>query len=116
MGANVYPEDVEALVYGERETAASVNSFQLAVLSDDSGTPHPGVLLELNDGTSVDEAWRNERAAQFRDGLAVVNRDYQTSLEEFPDAMLPIVQTHPRGTGPFAGDIDRIKHRRIASE
>jgi phenylacetate-CoA ligase len=115
MGANVYPEDVEALVYGDAETAARIRSFQLAVLADDAGTPRPGVLLELSDGVTVDAAWRDSRATLIRDGLAAVNRDYETSLGEFPEAMLPIVETHARGTGPFAGDAQRIKQRRIAS-
>jgi hypothetical protein len=35
-------------------------------------------------------------------------------LGEFPGAMLPIVSTHARGSGPFAGDATRIKQRRIA--
>jgi len=114
MGANVYPEDVEALVYGDHETAATIRSFQLAVLHDDDGTPRPGVLLELVEGATVDEDWRGEQARRIRDGLASVNRDYETSLAEFPDAMLPIVETHAPGTGPFAGDAHRIKQRRIA--
>jgi hypothetical protein len=29
--------------------------------------------------------------------------------------MLPIVRTHELGSGPFAGDAQRIKQRRIAS-
>jgi hypothetical protein len=28
--------------------------------------------------------------------------------------MLPVVRTFARGSGPFAGDADRIKQRRIA--
>ena len=114
MGANVYPEDVEALVYGDEETAKGIRSFQLAVLADEAGTPRPGILFELNDDFSVDTAWRDRRAVLIRDGLAAVNRDYETSLAEFPEAMLPMVETHARGTGPFAGDAQRIKQRRIA--
>ncbi len=115
MGANIYPEDVEATIYREPEVAAAVHSFQLAVVQDESHTPRPGVLLELNEGVAVDDAWRHERAVSIRDGIAALSRDYRTSLDEYPEAMLPVVETHSLGTGPFAADQGRIKQRRIAS-
>ncbi len=115
MGANVYPEDVESTIYGDPSLAAAVRSFQLAVLQDESDTPRPSVLLELNEGVTVDDAWRHDRAGQFRDGIAVLSRDYRTSLGEFPEAMLPIVETFALGTGPFAADAGRIKQQRIAA-
>jgi hypothetical protein len=62
----------------------------------------------------VSEAWRSERARHIRDGVARLSRDYRTSLDEYPEAMLPIVRTYALGTGPFAADADRIKQRRIA--
>ena len=114
MGANIYPEDVEATIYGEPAMAAAVHSFQLAVVQDESHTPRPGVLLELNEDVTVDDAWRDERAEHLRDGIAALSRDYRTSLAEYPEAMLPVVETFALGTGPFAADAGRIKQRRIA--
>jgi hypothetical protein len=34
-------------------------------------------------------------------------------MREYPELMVPIVELHARGTGPFAGDGDRIKHRYV---
>ena len=115
MGANIYPEDVEATIYGEPAMAAAVRSFQLAVVHDDAQTPRPGVLLELNDGVTVDDAWRADHAERIRDGIASLSRDYRTSLDEYPEAMMPIVETYALGSGPFAADAGRIKQRRIAT-
>ncbi len=115
MGANIYPEDVEATLYAEPELAAAVRSFQLAVLPDESETPRPGVLLELNEGVEATEAWRRQCAERIRDGVASLSRDYRTALEEYPAAMQPLVQTFAMGSGPFEGDADRIKQRRIAA-
>lgn len=115
MGANIYPEDVEATIYGEPTTATAVRSFQLAVVQDATQTPRPAVMLELNDGVTVDDAWRADRAEHIRDGVASLSRDYRTSLDEYPEAMLPIVETYALGTGPFAADAGRIKQRRIAA-
>ena len=41
MGANIYPEDVEAVVYRDAELARRVHSFLLSVVDDESGTPRP---------------------------------------------------------------------------
>ena len=114
MGANIYPEDVEAAIYRRPDVAAAVCSFQLAVLEDASHTPRPGIVLELNEGVVVDDVWRGERARDIRDGVAALSRDYRTSLDEYPEAMAPVVETYARGTGPFAADEGRIKQRRIA--
>jgi hypothetical protein len=61
----------------------------------------------------VDEAWRLATAERLRGGLTDLNIDYRSSVSEFPGAMLPIVSTFGRGVGPFAGDAQRIKQRRI---
>ena len=115
MGANIYPEDVESAIYSEPQVAAAVRSFQLSVVQDESSNPRPGILLELDEGVTVDDAWRQQRALHIRDAVAILNRDYRTSLDEFPAAMLPMVLTFPSGSGPFAGDAERIKQRRIAT-
>jgi phenylacetate-CoA ligase len=115
MGANIYPEDVESAIYSEPQVAAAVRSFQLSVVQDESSNPRPGILLELDEGVTVDDAWRQQRALHIRDAVAILNRDYRTSLDEFPAAMLPMVVTFPSGSGPFAGDAARIKQRRIAT-
>jgi phenylacetate-CoA ligase len=115
MGANIYPEDVEASIYADPWLASGVRSFQLSVVTDEGGDPRPGVLLELDDGLEVDDAWRSARAIHIRDGLEALSRDYRTSLQGFPEAMLPVVRTFAVGTGPFAEDTGRIKQRRIAT-
>jgi phenylacetate-CoA ligase len=114
MGANIYPEDVESIVYRDPDLVLRLHSFLLSVAVDESGTPRPSVALELTDLGGVDDAWRERAADRLRDGLLALNIDYRTSVAEFPAAMRPIVETHALGEGPFAGDATRIKQRRIA--
>jgi phenylacetate-CoA ligase len=113
MGANIYPEDFEAILYRDPQAGPLLHSFMIAVIDDEHGTPRPAVAMELTDLDGVDEAWRAAAAERLRDGLRALNIDYRSSLDEFPGAMLPIVSTHAQGTGPFAGDATRIKQRRI---
>lgn len=47
--------------------------------------------------------------------LATLNADFQEAMREYPALMVPIVELHARGTGPFAGDGERIKHRYVAT-
>ena len=113
MGANIYPEDIETLVYGDPELSRRLQSFCLMTVTDETGTPRPAIALELGASETADEAWRAAITAQFRDGLRDLNADYREALLEFPAAMEPVVTLHPLGDGPFAGDAGRIKPRRL---
>jgi len=91
MGSNIYPEDVEAILYRDPDLAPRLHSFMLSVVDDHAGTPRPAVALELTDLGAVDAAWLTGMAERLRDSLRDLNIDYRTSVEEFPAAMLPIV-------------------------
>jgi phenylacetate-CoA ligase len=113
MGANIYPEDVETLIYRDARLTAAAHSFCLSVVTDTTATPRPCIALELNEGTAIDAAWHDRLAAQFQTGLEGLNLDYKAALAEFPAAMAPIVEIYQRGEGPFRLDSGRIKQRRI---
>ncbi len=114
MGANIYPEDVESVLYRDPQVEPRLRSFMLSVVDDERGMPRPAVAIELDDLDGIDDAWRDDAAHRLRDGLEALNTDYRSSLGEFPGAMLPILSTYGPGDGPFAGDATRIKQRRIA--
>jgi phenylacetate-CoA ligase len=113
MGANIYPEDIETIVYRDSDLVPRLHSFLLSVVDDETGTPRPSVALELTDETGVDDGWRARMSDRLRDGLRDLNIDYRSSIAEFPAAMQPIVMTYGIGEGPFAADGTRIKQRRI---
>jgi len=113
MGSNIYPEDIESVLYRDPLVAPRLHSFMLSIVDDETGTPRPAVAIELATLEGVDDAWRLAAAERLRDGLGALNIDYRSSLGEFSGAMLPIVSTYAVGDGPFAGDATRIKQRRI---
>ncbi len=114
MGSNIYPEDIEAILYRDPAVQPRLVSFMLSVVDDETGTPRPAIAIELSDLAGVDPAWRLSAAERLREGLTNLNIDYRSSVREFPGAMLPIVSTWGPGGGPFAGDAQRIKQRRIS--
>jgi hypothetical protein len=113
MGANIYPEDIETVVYRDANLVPRLHSFLLSTVDDERGVPRPLVALELAELAGVDDHWRAAMADQLRDGLTGLNIDYRSSIAEFPEAMQPIVTTYAVGEGPFAADASRIKQRRI---
>jgi phenylacetate-CoA ligase len=115
MGANIYPEDVEAVLYEDQDVARRIHSFLLSVVDDADGTPRPEISLELTDLRGVDDAWRDDRATALAAGLAALSIDVRSSIAEFPEAMRPIIRTWGPGEGPFAADRGRIKQRRIGA-
>jgi phenylacetate-CoA ligase len=114
MGANIYPEDIETIIYKDARLAGRLHSFCLSVVTDASATPRPSIALELKGEVPEDAPWRQGLATQFQQGLADLNLDYRAAVGEFPAAMVPIIELHARGDGPFKADAGRIKQRRIA--
>ena len=49
MGSNIYPEDIEAVLYRDPLVSSRLHSFMLSVTDDETGTPGPAVAVELND-------------------------------------------------------------------
>ena len=89
MGSNIYPEDIETVLYRDPLISGRLHSFMLSVTDDESGTPRPAVAVELTDVEGVDDAWRTAAAERLRDGLEALNIDYRSSLAEFPGGDAP---------------------------
>ena len=114
MGANIYPADIEAGIYADPALAERVLSFALSIREERPGETRPLVSIQL----ARDEptpALTDALAAAIGRQLATQNADFQEAMREYPALMVPIVELHARGTGPFAGDGDRIKHRYVAA-
>ncbi len=112
MGANIYPADIEAGIYADPALAEQVLSFRLSIREDRPGETRPMVSIQLARGEPSDAVAEGLRAA-IEGQLAAHNADYREAMSEYPALMVPVVELHANGTGPFAGDADRIKHRYV---
>ena len=113
MGANIYPGDIEAGLFSDPALASDVLSFRLSLHEERPGETRPMVDIQLARGESS-PALTDALAGAIERQLAAQNRDYQEAMHEYPALMVPIVRVHARGTGPFADDGDRIKHRYVS--
>ena len=114
MGANIYPADIEAGIYADAALAEQVLSFRLAIREERPGETRPLIDIQLARGDGS-PALTDALAAAIARQLASQNADYQEAMKEYPALLVPVVELHARGTGPFAGDADRIKHRYVAA-
>jgi phenylacetate-CoA ligase len=113
MGANIYPGDVESGIYADPAVASKVRSFRLSLLERRAGEPRPLIDIELVDRADPAPALERDLSAALERHLLATNTDYREAASEYPDLMVPIVRLHAAGSGPFAGDGERIKHRYV---
>jgi phenylacetate-CoA ligase len=111
MGANIYPEDVETIVYSVPLLARAINAFAIS-LEEDEGNPRPCFEFEL-----LDLPARNEVETTLHQVLSIemarLNLDYRKAKDEYPKAVEPIVRTYGMHEGPFEANLSRIKRRYI---
>ena len=114
MGANIYPADIEAAIYASPDLARAVLSFCLSIREESPGETRPLVDIQLAHADPNSEL-AHSLAVTIERHLAATNRDYQEAMLEYPALMVPAVELHRAGEGPFAGDAGRIKHRYVGS-
>jgi phenylacetate-CoA ligase len=114
MGANIYPEDLEQCLYSEPELSKITHSFCLSLAEGRDGTVNPKFMFEIDREPSA------ALALTFRDAmlrrLLALNADYREAWKEYPEIVLPVVELHSRGAGPFAQDSGRIKQVRLVTQ
>ena len=112
MGANIYPEDVESVIYSDPVLAKVVHSFSMSLVEDARGNPRPCFEFELSE---------LERQAEVESilqrilplGLARLSMDYKKAREEYPESVEPIIRSFGMNEGPFKEDQGRIKKRYV---
>ncbi len=111
MGANIYPEDIEQCLYADASLAKITHSFCLTLAQGERASVNPRFIFE------VDVEPTAELTARYRDSileqLIALNADFREAWQEYPETVTPVIELHPRGTGPFAADAGRIKQARL---
>jgi phenylacetate-CoA ligase len=112
MGANIYPEDVENVVYSDIELGKCINSYMISLEEDNEGNPRPCFEFELLDTNP--NVWIEERLASvLPEGLARLSLDFKKAKEEYPQAVKPIIRTFGPEEGPFKQNLGRIKKKYV---
>jgi phenylacetate-CoA ligase len=115
MGANLYPEDVDAAIgaLADQRPDLGLGAFCLAVADAGDGSTVPVVHVEsASQGPDVKEAVR----VALAEWLVTRNRDWAAAAREDSRALAFDVRPTTPGTGVFAVNAERIKRRYVVTE
>jgi len=114
MGANIYPEDVEAGLLANATYAHSVGAFCLELKEDEqrTGEVRPCIHVEVTNGEPSEEMTRALQHSILQK-LCEASADFRQSLQEDASTADLRIVLHPMGAGPFAHNSGRIKRRYI---
>jgi len=94
MGANIYPEDLEACLYAEPALARITRSFCLS-LSEQSSQVRPCFLFAIDAEPTAELRERFARA--MVDRLQALNADFREALHEYRESMCPEIRLYRVG-------------------
>jgi phenylacetate-CoA ligase len=111
MGANIYPEDLEQALYAEPDLAEVTTSFCLSLAESDNATVRPRFSFEVT--SPITDDLRAKFRERIVERLIAINLDFREAWREYPDTLVPDIQLHVPGDGPFARDEGKIKQTRL---
>jgi phenylacetate-CoA ligase len=115
MGANIYPDDIEAALFADQEDARRLGAYCMELIDVGGGEQRACVHVEELSGAVEDAALAERLRERVLHHLLENNRDFRASVSEDPSAREILVRLHAPGTGPFAGNSGRIKRRYIVN-
>ena len=110
MGANIYPEDVEAAIFTDPNLSAVTNAFCMSLEEDAARNVRPRIDIELSRMESVEDLTQRFQEILHRE-LCRVNLDFRQAAQEYPEALVPIVCLYHLKEGPFQGNEGQIKRK-----
>lgn len=114
MGANIYPEDIEDILYSDKSLAQKINSYYLSVRENKDGTINPIIVIELNKGILPENIPSNDILENIiNTKMKKKNADFEQATKEYNDAIYIKVEIFEFGNGLFSMNDKRIKHIRI---
>jgi phenylacetate-CoA ligase len=111
MGANIYPEDLEQCIYANPELARITRSFCQSLVETPNGGVRPAFYFEVECEPS--DELRGRFAESVLKTLVDLNADFRAAWHEYPETLVPEVQLHGIGQGPFRADAGKIKQARV---
>ena len=113
MGANIYPEDVEAGLLSDHDVASRLGAFCMELVEDsNTGEVHPCIHVEVTEGLPSAELAQVLQQL-VRNKLYELSADFRQAMHEDHSAGELRIELHIAGQGPFAQVSQRIKRRYI---
>jgi phenylacetate-CoA ligase len=110
MGANLYPEDVDAALgaLAEQHPDFGLGAFCLELVDAADGSSRPRIHIEAAGGAVAEQV-----RAGIADWLVGHNRDWAAAAAEDPRALSFQIQLTAPGAGVFQANAHRIKRQYV---
>lgn len=112
MGANIYPEDLEAALYANPELAQVTRSFCMSLDEQANAEVRPKFEFEIV-RADILGGLEDEFKKKITSHLIALNKDFAEAWHEHKETLEPVVVLWPEGAGPFKQNEGRIKQVRI---
>ena len=113
MGANIYPEDVEAGLLSNHDLASRLGAFCMELVEEKAtGEVRPCIHVEVTEGPPSDEM-ANALQQMVRNKLSELSADFRQAMREDQSVGQLRIELHMGGEGPFAEISQRIKRRYV---
>src|SRR5258707_538432 len=105
MGANIYPEDVEAGLLSNHDLASRLGAFCMELVAEKA-------TGEVTEGLPSDEI-AHSLPQMMRTKLSGLSADFRQAMREDQSVGQLRIELHMEGEGPFAEMSQRIKRRYV---
>jgi phenylacetate-CoA ligase len=113
-GANIYPADLDALLLEPQIQSAGIQEYALGIEEQSDGRLRLVIHLQLqpNGSTDVSPDTAQQLAILASRAIAANNPDYRQSLNDNPEAVLPLIELHSNDDPLFASNRKKFKRTR----
>ncbi|HEX4727760.1 MAG TPA: hypothetical protein VH298_08170, partial [Jatrophihabitans sp.] len=115
MGANLYPEDVDAALgaLAEQHPELDLGAFCLELVDGPDGSSTPRIHVEAPEAAITDTAVAELVRTDIADWLVGHNRDWAAAAAEDPRALAFDIRLTAPGDGVFQANAHRIKRQYV---
>jgi hypothetical protein len=115
MGANLYPEDVDAALgaLAEQHPELGLGAFCLELVDAPDGSSMPRIHVEAAEAATTDTAVAELVRTGIADWLVGHNRDWAAAAAEDPRALAFDIRLTAPGSGVFQANAHRIKRQYV---
>jgi len=110
-GANIYPEDIEEIIFSERLIKNKIKSFKLSIIDGSDNKLHLRIQYELNENVASDDDFLFFLKKISLSKLMSLNEDFKKTYNDNPKEVL--IELWSCQTGPFSKEKNSIKQGHI---
>ncbi|RZI45724.1 phenylacetate--CoA ligase family protein [Candidatus Finniella inopinata] len=111
MGANIYPEDIEQIIYSDASLSEITRSFCQGIVHKEDHSVRPAFYFEITVPSTKELGLKFQRS--ITENLCRINADFREAWAEYHETLIPEIHLYQMGEGPFKMRPGQIKQKRV---